>query len=303
MVKWFRFAIKSTLRPLPVNGLLRPVSVMRLRFLLCLILLSQFAAAQDYTNVVRHRPVLWTQLDLVYRTTGRWSFQLDNIYRRQADDTNGSDLNVLRYPLLQVLRPWVTYQSSKAVWWSLSPISLWWGWNQSSRSPLTFQKSLRVTPQFVFNRSVGRSGFVLRFRTELRWLSASDTLQHVFDFLPDNAPPLIRFDTRPRLMLRWVQPLSRQVAPADAWFVQTSIEPVANVSAAGTRLDQLLVSIVFGQRVSERLRFSLGYQGLMSARKNDATHVRAIQLTHALTLGMGIGNRLRKQPGTNPVSQ
>ena len=273
--------------------------------LVCLFvcLASQLAVAQDYTNVVRHRPVLWTQLDLSYRTAGRWSFQLDNIYRRQADDTNGNDLNILRYPLLQVLRPWVTYQSSKSVRWSLSPISLWWGWNESSRSPLTFQQSLRVTPQFVFSKPAKRGEFVLRFRTELRWLSASDTLQHVFDFLPDNGPPLTRFDARPRLMLRWVQPLSRRVAPADAWFVQTSVEPVANVSSAGTRLDQLQFSVVFGQRVSERLRFNLGYQGLMAARKNDVTHTRAIQITHALTLGVGIGNRLRRQPGTNPVSQ
>jgi len=276
---------------------------MRICLLLCLMLLSPFILAQDYTNVVRHRPVLWTQLDLTYRTAGRWSFQLDHIYRRQADDLNGSDLNVLRYPLLQVLRPWVTYQASKNIRWSLSPISLWWGWNQSARSPLTFQRSLRVTPQFVFTQPVGRGEFVLRFRTEFRWLSGSDTLQHVFDFLPDHGPVLTRFDTRPRLMLRWVQPLSRRVSPADTWFVQTSVEPVANLSVAGTRLDQLQVSVVFGRRVSERLRYSLGYQGLVATRKNDATYTRAIQFTHALTLGVGIGNQLRKQPGTNPVSQ
>lgn len=270
---------------------------------LCLFLITYNVAAQDYTNLIRHRPILWTQLDLTYRTAGKWSFQIDNIYRRQADDTNGSDLNILRYPLMQVVRPWIIYQLSKPVRLSLSPISLWWSWNQSGRMPLTFQRSLRVTPQIVFTRPMRRAEFVLRFRTEFRWLSPSDTLLHTFDFLDNDNLPYTRFDARPRLMLRWVQPLSRRVPPADAWFVQTSLEPVANLSSAGARLDQLQFSVIFGQRVSENFRFSVGYQGIMAARKNDVTHVRTVQLSHALSIGLAVGNWLRKLPGTNPVSQ
>ena len=277
---------------------------MRFRLLAALLsLLFTTGNAQDYTNIVRHRPVLWTQVDFAHRTNTKWGFQLDCIYRRQADDVNGRDLNIVHYPLLQVLRPWVTYNLSKPVRLSLSPISLWWSWNQSSQSPLTFSQSLRVTPQIVFSQPVGRSEFVVRFRTEFRWLTASDTLQHAFDFLGNDALPYSRSDARPRLMVRWVQPLSHRMPAADSWFMQTSIEPVANVSPAGTRLDQLQFSVIFGQRVSEKFRFSLGYQGIMAARKNEATHIRAVQLTHALTLAVSISNRLRKQPGTNPVSQ
>ncbi|QJW89591.1 DUF2490 domain-containing protein [Spirosoma taeanense] len=277
---------------------------MPFRFLIAVfIFLSSIASAQDYTTVVRHRPVLWTEMDLVYRTRGRWSFQLDNIYRRQADDSNGSDLNILRYPLQQAFRPWVTYQLSKPVRVSLSPISLWWAWNQTSKSPLTIQRNIRFIPQILLTQPVGRSELVLRFRSEFRWSSVADTLRHPYDVLTDDLPPFTRRDVRHRLLLRWVQPLSRQGPPAESGFVQGSIEPLAYLSSRDTRLDQLQSSIIFGKRLSENYRLSIGYQNILTIRKNDAAHIRSLQYTHALTCTISIGNQLQKRPGTNPVSQ
>lgn len=277
---------------------------MPFRFLFAaFVLVTSIASAQNYTTVVRHRPVLWTEMDLVYRTRGRWSFQFDHIYRRQADDTNGSDLNILRYPLQQAFRPWVTYQLSKPLRLSLSPISLWWAWNQTSKSPLTFQRNIRVIPQLLLTQPVGRSELVLRYRSEFRWSSATDTLGRAYDVLTDDTPPFTRRDVRHRLLLRWVQPLSRHSPPAESGFIQGSIEPLAYLSSRDTRLDQLQSSIIFGKRLSENYRLSIGYQNILTIRKNDATRIRSLQYVHALTCTLSIGNRLQKQPGTNPVSQ
>ena len=267
-------------------------------------LLSHLALAQQYTNKVYQRPIFTSQIDLTYRLAGKWSFQLDHLYWRQADDTDGRDLNLLHYPQLEAFRPWVNYQLNKQVRLSLSPASLWWSWNQTSRSNrITFQEDVRVIPQLIFT-SPRRSGtFVVRYRNEFRWRSGPDTLLQTYDFLADHTHPSRQFEVRPWLMLRWVQPLSHRKPADQNWYLQSSVETIAIFAPGNTYSDQNRVYLTFGRRVGDNLRLEMGLMSILAIRSNEATHVRTFRFSHALTLNLALQNqhRPKTRPGIIPL--
>ena len=274
---------------------------MRLRLpVFFLFLISLPSPAQTYTNVVRHRTALWTQTEIVYRTARKWSFQLDHLYWRQANDANEHDLDLVRYPLLQVFRPWINYQLSKPVRLSLSPISLWWSWSQTGQSSkLMFQKDLRLIPQITVSRPLHKGTFMVRYRNEFRWRSGIDTLTSEYGFLDDKLPP-DRFDMRPWLLLRWVVPLSGNRPPEKSWYLQSNVEVIGLFSKTATRLDQQRLYFTVGRRLSDTFRLEMGLMNSLAVRKNEGLHLRTFQFIHALTFNLSIENRRRAQvrPGT-----
>ena len=210
-------------------------------FLITLCLLSLTGFSQPYRTEIRHRPVFWSELNLAYRTKGKWSFQLDHQYRRASADNNDRDLNIFRYPLQQVFRPWISYQVSKPVRASLSPIGLWWTWSRpNSVQPTTFFQELRVIPQLQITRPLSDGELILRIRTELRWSSGTDTLANAYVFLSDGESLHVladRFNIRLRLMGRWINPVFQQ-AKTKAWYSHLSVEPMAVAFGSATRFDQ-----------------------------------------------------------------
>lgn len=272
--------------------------------LILLFLIRTTGNAQDYTNVVRHRPILTTQVNLTYRTAGKWSFQLDHLVWRQADDTDGRDLNLLRYPLLEGFRPWVNYQPNKQLKLSLSPLSLWWSWNQTGRSSrITFQEDTRVIPQLIFTSPRRNGTFVIRLRGEFRWRSWPDTLLHTYDFLGDDQHPINQFEVRPWLMLRWVKPLSHRKPADQNWYMQSSVETINIFAPGNTYSDQNRFYLSFGRRVGDNVRLEMGLMSSLAVRRNEATHIRTFRFNHALTLNLSLQNRQRpkNRPGAIPL--
>ncbi|HLL93643.1 MAG TPA: DUF2490 domain-containing protein [Spirosoma sp.] len=265
-----------------------------------LLLFSLTSTAQPYQNVVRHRPVFWSEMGLVYRTAGRWSVQLDHQYRRQAEDNAGRDLNIFRYPLQQVFRPWISYQVSKPVRLSLSPIGLWWTWNRPSDfQPTTFFQEVRVIPQLQITKPAGQGEFITRFRTELRWPSRTDTLATTYVFLSDGeTQPLQadRFNVRLRAMARWIRPLGGKNS---GWYTHLSIEPMAVVSRSVRRFDQTRTYAALGRRLRENLRAELGYLNQFSVQTNEVERLRNFRLNHALHVFLYLENRLSSKAGTD----
>ena len=264
--------------------------------LLFLLLFSLTATAQPYRHEVRHRPVFWSELGLVYRTAGKWSFQLDHQYRRQAEDNNGRDLNVFRYPLQQVFRPWVSYQISKPVRVSLSPIGLWWTWSRPSRfQPTTFFQEVRVIPQLQITKPAGDGEFITRFRSELRWPSRTDTVSNTYVFLSDGESQRIladRFNVRLRAMARWINPIGRTNS---GWYTHLSIEPMAVISKSVRRFDQNRTYVALGRRLRENMRMELGYLNQFLIQKNEADRVKTHRLNHALHVFVYLENRRRSK--------
>ncbi len=265
-----------------------------------LLLFSLTATAQTYRTEVRHRPVFWSEVGLAYKTAGKWSFQLDHQYRRQAEDNNGRDLNVFRYPLQQVFRPWVSYQVSKPVRLSLSPIGLWWTWSRSNEfQPTTFFQEVRVIPQLQITKPAGDGEFITRFRTELRWPSRTDTLANTYVFLSDGESQQLladRFNVRLRAMARWIMPIKGKNS---SWYTHLSIEPMAVVSKSVQRFDQNRTYLALGRRLRENLRMELGYLNQFSIQKNDAEQLRTFRLNHALHVFVYLENRRRSKAGSD----
>lgn len=263
-----------------------------------LLFLPSMALAQSYRNDIRHRPVFWSELNLVYKTAGRWSFQLDHQYRRQSEDNNGRDLNVFRYPLLQVFRPWISYQLTKPVRLSLSPIGLWWNWGRVSEyQPTTFFQEIRVIPQLQITKPIGDGEFIQRFRTELRWPSRTDTLANTYVFLSDGESRQVladRFNVRLRAMARWINPVFQQ-SKNKSWYSHLSIEPMAVLSKASTRFDQNRTYLALGRKLQDNLRIELGYLNQFSIQKNQAEQIRTFQFNHALHLYVYLENRRRSK--------
>ncbi len=253
-------------------------------FLTCVLSLKGWAQ----TDQVRHRAVFWTELNYVYKTGGKWSFQLDHQYRRQADD-NGRDLNVFRHPLLQVFRPWVNYQISRPVRLSLSPIGLWWNWGKTNQyQPITFFQEIRVIPQLQITTPLKKGEFVQRFRVEMRWPSQIDTLTKSYIFLSDGESQEVladRFDVRLRAMARWIHPVREH------WYTHLSVEPMAVLSAASSHFDQNRTYLAVGRHLQKNLRLELGYLNQFAIQRTPAQNARTFRFNHALHLFLYLENR------------
>lgn len=255
--------------------------------------------AQPYQQAIRHRPVFWTEVNLVYRTAGRWSFQLDHQYRRQAEDNNGRDLNLFRYPLQQVFRPWIGYQLSKPVRVSLSPVGLWWTWSQpNAYQPTTFFQEIRVIPQLQITKPAGNGELIMRFRTELRWPSRTDTVANTYVFLSDGESQRVladRFNVRLRAMVRWINPIREK----SGWYTHLSIEPMAVVSRSVRRFDQNRTYVALGRRLRDNMRVELGYLNQFSIQTNETERLRTFRLNHALQVYVYLENRRRSKAGSD----
>ncbi|MGF7217731.1 hypothetical protein GGR92_003906 [Spirosoma lacussanchae] len=270
---------------------------MRTVFFSVLISLSGTAGiAQNYHNVVRHRPVFWSELNLVYKTAGKWSFQMDHQYRRQSRDENGRDLNVFRYPLQQVFRPWINYQLTGPVRLSISPIGLWWTWSRPNDfQPYTFFQEVRIIPQLTITKPLPKSELVYRFRSELRWPSSTDTLTSEYVFLSDGESDDIladRFNVRLRAMIRWIKPVFQKNADK-TWYVQTSAEPMAVISRTARRFDQSRVYVALGKRLRDNLRVELGYLNQFNLQTDPIQQRRTFRFNHALHAYLYLENRRR----------
>lgn len=271
-------------------------------FILPFCLLSLNGFGQSYRTEVRHRPVFWSELNLVYRTKGKWSFQLDHQYRRAATDNNGRDLNIFRNPLQQVFRPWISYQFSKSVRASLSPIGLWWTWNRpNSFQPTTFFQELRVIPQLQITRPLSDGELVLRARSELRWSSGTDTLANAYVFLSDGESLQVlasRFNVRLRLMGRWINPIFQQ-AKTKSWYSHLSVEPMVVTSGSVTRFDQNRTYLGLGKRLRENIRAEVGYLNQFSLQTNQPERLRTVRLNHALQVYLYLETRRRSRAGSD----
>ena len=256
--------------------------------------------AQPYQRAIRHRPVFWSEMNLVYRTAGKWAFQFDHQYRRQAEDNNGLDLNAFRYPLQQVFRPWVSYQVSKPMRVSLSPIGLWWTWSQpNAYQPTTFFQEVRVIPQLQITKLAGNGELITRFRTELRWPSRTDTVANTYVFLSDGESQRVladRFNVRLRAMARWINPIRGKDS---GWYTHLSIEPMAVVSRSVRRFDQNRTYAALGRRLRDNMRVELGYLNQFSIQTNETERLRTFRLNHALQVYMYFENRRRSKAGSD----
>lgn len=263
-----------------------------IRYLLFILgcCLAWQASGQSYTDEVRQRAVFWTELNYVYKTPGKWSFQLDHQYRRQADD-DGKDINVFRHPLLQVFRPWVNYQISKPVRISLSPIGLWWNWGKVNQyQPITFFQEIRVIPQLQITKPLKKGEFIQRYRVELRWPSQTDTLATSYIFLSDGESQEVladRFDVRLRAMARWINPIN------DRWYTHLSVEPMAVISPKVTHFDQNRTYLAVGRHVKKNLRIELGYLNQFAIQRMPDKGLRTYRFNHALHLFLYLENLVK----------
>lgn len=258
------------------------------------LLITLSVNAQTYQNQAVNRTVFWSEVNLVYKTGGRWSFQLDHQYRRQADDDNGRDLNAFRHPLLQVFRPWISYQLSEPVRLSLSPVGLWWNWGRVSEyQPTTFFQEVRIIPQLQITRPAGDGEFIQRFRTELRWASLTDTLANAYVFLSDGESQQVladRFNVRLRAMARWLKPIFRRNKDDERWYSHVSIEPMLVVAASGVRFDQNRTYVALGRKIKKHIRLELGYMNQFTVQRTEADLVRLFRFNHALHLYVYLEN-------------
>ncbi|GAA4445900.1 hypothetical protein GCM10023189_00380 [Nibrella saemangeumensis] len=255
---------------------------------LILVLFSGTVWAQTgaYTNVAENRQMLWTEVNLVYKTKGPWSFQIDHQYRRQAADVGTRDWNIVRYPLLQVFRPWIAYEVSESVKLSLSPVGLWWNWQRELEDPSTkFFQEIRIIPQLQITRPVGDGQLIQRYRTELRWPSALDTVSRSYLFLADGEPELVladRFDVRVRAMARWLNPIFQRTPDEKRWYSHLSVEPMVVVSDKSISFNQNRSLLALGRYLNKSIRVELGYLNQFSINKRAAEQVRTFRFNNAL---------------------
>jgi hypothetical protein len=237
----------------------------------------------------------WTDLNISGKIAGKFSWQLENQQRRedmQGDynpaTTTGNPYNNLNQ---HVFRPWVHYQFSPAVRFSLMPL----GWIGSNRfkegSPSAFFSELRVSPQVILTQQLGRLRIDHRLRYEFRWFGQNQLVDEK-SFVYGGDFATTTFKKRFRYQIKGSMPLGKDKMEDKTWYAQAYNELFINMGeqVANTNLlDQNRVLVGLGYRINKNLSLEAGYMQQAIFRFNNAAK-NNVELNNILQLNIAVSN-------------
>lgn len=189
-----------------------------------------------------HNRLLWTEASVEGKIKGKFFYDLDFQYRRQADadDTPGGDRwAIAKHPSEMVLRPFLSYKPSTHLTVSLSPIGWYGRWIISPTQPLSLTPELRTVPQISYASKLGRLRLEQRGRYEFRWsgerhpVTGGWDIDEGYNFTAEDHRQRLRY----RLRANW--PLLRDTP--DRWVLRVEDEVFLNLGPnrpTGSPLDQ-----------------------------------------------------------------
>jgi hypothetical protein len=258
-------------------------------------LFYQDAFAQRYNQ----NHFLWTELNLVVKTKGRVTFQLDYQFRRQGESeslrsqiqtgayTNAGEkprATLVAHPAQQVIRPWIQYQLTDKVRISISPLGWWGTWTPLGGTDYKFRPEFRTTFQLNASHALGRVALTQRYRYEFRFLgkdlpmdgSAGD------DYYKGITNPENR-QGRFRYMLRANIPLTKPKLDAHTLYANISEEAFVSIGHTVKRervFDQNRFLLGLGYKFSPALCLETGYlnQLVPKGKQIDINHAVQVVL-------------------------
>jgi len=186
--------------------------------------------------------LLWTEGSVEGKIAGRFGYDLDVQYRRQADARavpGGDYYNLIKYPSELIGRPFISYAVDSALTVSLSPLG-WYGQWVPATAGLLFTPELRVVPQLNYRHPLGalrlqhRGRYEFRRRGEPTPVPDGNDLDEGHRFREANQSGRIRY----RLQAAWPLGHPRQSSRLTVTFSDELFVSVGEHVAPADRWDQ-----------------------------------------------------------------
>ncbi len=262
--------------------------------LVLLLSISQAAKAQSPRQYY-HISNGWTDFNVSGKIAGKFSWQVENQHRRedmQGDyneaTTTGNPYNNLNQ---HVFRPYIHYQYSPAVRFSLMPL----GWIGSNRfkdgAPSAFFSELRVAPQVILTQQLGKLRIDHRLRYEFRFFGQNQSVDNK-SFIYGGDFSTTTFKERFRYQIKASMPLGKDKMEDKTWYAQAYNELFVNMGeqVANTNLlDQNRVLVGLGYRFTKHVSLEVGYMQQVIFRFNN-TAKNNVDVNNILQLNLAISN-------------
>lgn len=237
----------------------------------------------------------WTDLNISGKIAGKFSWQLENQQRRQDQqgDYNPATTTGNPYHNLNqhVFRPYIHYQMSPAVRFSLMPLG-WIGTNRfSNGEPSAFFSELRVSPQVILTQQLNRVRIDHRLRYEFRWLGANQAVEDK-SFIYGGDFSTSTFRKRFRYQIKGSMPIGKAKMEDKTWYVQAYNELMINMGENVPNLnifDQNRLLIGLGYRINTNLSVEMGYMQQSIFRFNNAVK-NNVEINNILQVNLAISN-------------
>jgi hypothetical protein len=224
--------------------------------------------------------MLWTTLTGQGKIKGKFSYQFDLEYRRQADPMQAADpntsighdhYNVFKHSYQYAVRTSVQYQLNSSLSFAV-PITLFGTWNGSS-----FQPELRPALQATISNSIGRIALSNRYRYEFRYFGEKKNIDddQIFGDASTFHFTAATRKGRFRYMLRATMPLNNKTIVKGTYYAVTSAEVFLNTGKNvnnNNLLDQLRFYGGLGYKFSDNMRVELGYMNMIAYRLNNGAN-------------------------------
>lgn len=222
--------------------------------------------------------MLWTSLVTQGKVKGKFSYQVDLEYRRQADPMHAADpggtvghdhYSIGKHSYQYAIRTWIQYQLNPSVNFAVSPFALFGTWTGSS-----FQPEIRPALQMTTNNNIGRIALSSRYRYEFRFFGDKKNIDHdeifgdasTFHFTAASRKGRFRY------MLRATIPLNNKTIVKGTYYAVTSAEVFLNTGKNvnnNNLVDQLRFYGGLGYKFSDNMRVELGYMNMVAYRLNN----------------------------------
>jgi Protein of unknown function (DUF2490) len=253
------------------------------------LLISTNTFAQHPKAVRDYDPnhMFWSQLVIngKFSTKSKFSWQLEDEYRRQADPkfaydpghTVGSNhWGIFKHPYQYAIRPFIHYQPNEKIRFSWAPIVLFGTWTFPTDGKVTYQPEYRTNPQITFYQNFGRVQIQHRLRDEFRFYGVKTPVVHLGD--PTGPPASYSFlnsghQNRFRYLLRAIIPLNRTKLEKGTWYIMTSDEVFMKFGkyvANSNIFDQNRFYFNIGYKFHPEIRAEIGYLNQTALRFNNA---------------------------------
>jgi hypothetical protein len=262
--------------------------------LVLVLSLSHVAQAQSPRQYY-HISNGWTDFNVSGKIAGKFSWQVENQHRRedmQGDyneaTTTGNPYNNLNQ---HVFRPYIHYQYSPAVRFSLMPL----GWIGSNRfkdgAPSAFFSELRVAPQIILTQQVGILRIDHRLRYEFRFFGQNQAVDNK-SFIYGGDFSTTTFKERFRYQIKASMPLGKDKMEDKTWYAQAYNELFVNMGEQVSNtnlLDQNRVLVGLGYRFTKHVSVEAGYMQQVIFRFNNAAK-NNVDVNNILQLNLAISN-------------
>lgn len=210
--------------------------------------------------------MLWTGIALNGKIKGKFSYQFDYHYRRQAIANNIASNNTEKYNVFgnafqQLYRPWIHYNYSPQVRFSLVPLALWSTWTMNSKTKKAdkYLPEFRISPFIHINSNIGKLVLNHRLGYEFRFLGKSVSSNEMSDGFTDFTQSANRRG-RVRYMIRANYPLFKDKIEDNTCYISSFNEIFFGTGKnVINTLDQNRTSLSFGYRLKKEVRVEAGY--------------------------------------------